>query len=70
MSCFFCSIPEEEIIKKYEHWIIIRDVFPITKDHALIISKKHIAKYEQLNVFQWTELFYVINDAVLQLKKI
>ena len=69
MSCFFCSIPEEKIIKKYEHWIIIRDGFPITKDHTLIIPKKHIAKCEQLNVFQWTELFYVINDVVSQLKK-
>jgi len=70
MSCFFCNLPKERIIKEYDHWIIIKDDFPVAKDHTLIISKKHISKYSQLNIFQWNELFSIINDVVSQLKKI
>lgn len=68
MSCFFCNLPKERIIKEYEHWIVVKDGFSIAKEHTLIIPKKHIAKFEQLNAFQWNELFSIINDVVSQLK--
>jgi len=44
-DCLFCNLPKKRIIDEDEFMIVIKDGFPVTKHHALIIPKRHVADY-------------------------
>jgi ATP adenylyltransferase len=41
----FCNLPKKRIIDEDEFMIVIKDGFPVTKHHTLIIPKRHVADY-------------------------
>ena len=47
-SCLFCSIPPERIIAENDLAFAIRDGFPVTEDHTLVIPKRHAEDYFEL----------------------
>ena len=44
-TCLFCDIPPERVITENEHAYAIRDGFPVTEGHSLIIPKRHVEDY-------------------------
>jgi diadenosine tetraphosphate (Ap4A) HIT family hydrolase len=49
-ECLFCTIPKERIIAENEHAYAIRDGFPVTDFHTLVIPKRHVDEYFGLTV--------------------
>ena len=49
MSCPFCNINHDQIVKKNKFSFAIYDKYPVNKGHLLIISKKHIEDYFTAN---------------------
>lgn len=49
MNCLFCEIPSERVIAKNELAYAIRDGFPVTPLHTLIIPKRHAVTYFDLS---------------------
>ncbi|MBT5443120.1 MAG: HIT family protein [Gammaproteobacteria bacterium] len=47
-SCVFCNLPPERVIDEDENFFVIRDGFPVTELHSLIISKRHTPSYFDL----------------------
>ena len=47
-DCLFCHIEKSRIIMEEENFYIIRDGFPVTDLHTLIISKRHIQSFFEL----------------------
>ena len=47
-GCVFCSVPSERIISENELTFAIRDKFPVTPLHTLIIPKRHTKDYFSL----------------------
>ena len=47
-SCLFCSIPPERIIAENDLAFAIRDGFPVTDGHTLVIPKRHAEDYFEL----------------------
>ncbi len=45
MHCPFCQIPPERIIAQNEHAFAIRDAFPVSPGHTLIIPKRHVGSF-------------------------
>jgi diadenosine tetraphosphate (Ap4A) HIT family hydrolase len=43
--CPFCTLPPERIVDSNEYGVIIRDGFPISNGHTLIIPKRHIGSF-------------------------
>jgi len=43
--CIFCNIKQDQIISQNDYALVIRDNFPVTPLHSLVISKRHIAEY-------------------------
>ena len=43
--CLFCTIPANRVISQNDLIYAIRDGFPVTPLHTLIIPKRHIADY-------------------------
>ena len=47
-GCLFCEIPRERVIAENELAYAILDAFPVTKQHTLIIPKRHIDDFFKL----------------------
>ena len=48
MTCFFCEMTEDRIIDRNDLAYAIRDGFPVTTLHTLIIPKRHAVDYFEL----------------------
>lgn len=48
-GCIFCEMPNERIIAENELCIAVRDGFPVTEHHTLIIPKRHISDFFDLH---------------------
>lgn len=48
-SCPFCSFKKSDIIDSEELAVTVRDKYPVTPLHSLIIPKKHIESYFDLD---------------------
>lgn len=46
--CVFCTLEPSRIIAENDLAVAIRDIFPVTKDHTLIIPRRHVADYFDL----------------------
>lgn len=44
-DCIFCSLTPERIIAENDSFSAIKDGFPVTQGHVLIIPKRHVADY-------------------------
>lgn len=56
-NCVFCSGLEERTLNiKSKYFWIIRDNFPVTKFHTLIIPKIHLASPTEMDSKHWEEL--------------
>ncbi len=47
-ECIFCDISKQKIILENKLVVAIKDNYPITKDHYLIVPKRHIQTYFEL----------------------
>ena len=61
-GCLFCEIQKEEddslvgILKRAEHWFVILNLFPYTNGHIMIVAKRHIASFTELDEEEGAEL--------------
>ena len=44
-ECLFCSLPPERVIMQNELAFAIRDGFPVTALHTLVIPRRHVEDY-------------------------
>ena len=44
-QCLFCEKPKREVITENEHAYAVRDGFPVTDMHSLIIPKRHVEEF-------------------------
>ena len=47
-NCIFCNIGHERLIAANELCFAIRDGFPVSEGHTLIIPKRHVSNYFDL----------------------
>ncbi len=62
-NCIFCNLDKERIISETEHFIIIKDNFPVSPGHTLIISKNHHDNFFSLSIDEISSLNSVIFKA-------
>ena len=48
VDCIFCSIPRDRIISENDLTFAIRDNYPVTTLHSLIIPNRHVEDYFSL----------------------
>jgi diadenosine tetraphosphate (Ap4A) HIT family hydrolase len=48
-GCLFCNLPNERIIAENNLALAIRDGFPVTPLHSLVIPKRHVPTYFELS---------------------
>ena len=60
-TCIFCDLPEERIQYESDLWLVVRDGFPVSPGHTLIIPKRHVSDYFEINEHEHSTLQSVIN---------
>jgi diadenosine tetraphosphate (Ap4A) HIT family hydrolase len=63
ITCPFCNITEERIISSNEHGWIIRDGYPISPGHTLIISRRHVESWFSLSEEEKSNLMNLLTLA-------
>jgi diadenosine tetraphosphate (Ap4A) HIT family hydrolase len=57
LSCPFCEIPKNIIIKENDLSIAVYDKYPVNKGHILIITKRHVIDYFDASEEEKSSLF-------------
>ena len=68
-GCIFCNISKSKIIKSNELSVVIKDNYPVTKDHCLIIPKRHCVEYFDLYQPEINAISQLINEMKTELQK-
>jgi len=66
-ACPFCSLPSSRIVDENEHCLAIRDAFPVSEGHTLVISKRHVGSLFELSEVEVQGLFRLLTSAKLAL---
>lgn len=62
-SCPFCSLPVSRIAGQNEHSVWIRDGFPVSPGHSLIIPKRHVGSFFDICMEERAALFALLDQA-------
>jgi len=72
-TCIFCKIAQKKIdakiIDENENAIAFLDAFPLTAGHTLVITKKHYAKLQEVELDQMAHLFNLIHKILPPIEK-
>ena len=67
-NCIFCNIEEDRIFHEYKHFYVLRDAFPVTPLHSLIITKRHVVSYFQCSKEEHDEIPIILDTQKTELK--
>ena len=67
-SCPFCTLPPERIIDSNEFGLIIRDGFPVSAGHTLIIPKRHVGSWFEIDANERLGVFALLDKAKIVLQ--
>ncbi len=59
-ECLFCNKKKQNIIYSSEFVYVVRDSFPVTKYHSLIIPHRHISNFFDLNKDELKDLSTIL----------
>ena len=62
-SCPFCMLPSERVIDRCPSGVVIRDGFPISPGHTLIIPNRHVGSFFELEGDERIELLALLDKA-------
>lgn len=65
--CAFCTLPPPRILIETGLAIVIRDGFPISPGHTLVIPKRHVASFFEITHEERNELLALLDFAKSQL---
>ena len=68
-TCPFCTLSAERIIDSNELGVVIRDGYPISEGHTLIIPKRHVGSFFKTTQDEKIALLALLENAQKQLKK-
>ena len=61
--CPFCILPDYRVIASSEYGIVIRDGFPVSPGHTLIIPKRHVGSFFDLFPDERADLLKLLDAA-------
>lgn len=63
MACVFCSLPQDRVIDGNDLAMTIRDGFPVSPGHTLVIPKRHIGSFFAITAEEHAALFALLERA-------
>jgi diadenosine tetraphosphate (Ap4A) HIT family hydrolase len=69
MTCPFCTLPAERIVAADNFALVIRDGFPVSPGHTLIIPRRHVGSFFEVTTEERDALFAHLDNAKAALDK-
>ena len=67
-NCLFCNINKDRIVHEYKNFYVVRDAYPITPLHSLVITKRHVVSYFQCSKEEHDEIPMILDTQKTELK--
>ena len=61
--CPFCSLAVDRLVLKSEGAVVVRDAFPVSPGHTLIIPRRHVASFFEITDTERTDLLSLLAAA-------
>lgn len=61
--CPFCSLPVERLVLQGEFAVVIRDGYPVSPGHTLVIPKRHVGSFFAVTDAERSELMRLLSQA-------
>ena len=68
-DCIFCNMDQSRIIDSNDFCYVIRDIYPVTELHTLIIPHRHVSSYFELKEQEQSSLFTLLKKHKDKLQK-
>ena len=68
-NCPFCSLPQDRIISENDSTVTIRDEYPVSMGHTLIIPKRHVESFFDCNPDEKADILQALEEAKVALDK-
>ena len=68
-GCPFCTIELERVVGAWGPVFAIRDAFPVSEGHTLIIPRRHVATLFELDEAEWSAVRGALHDLKAQLSE-
>ena len=62
-KCVFCTLPDSRIICANVHAIMIRDGFPVSPGHTLVIPRRHVSSFFLISLEERGSIFELLGQA-------
>jgi ATP adenylyltransferase len=62
-GCLFCEITKEQVVDENELSYVIKDGFPVTEQHILVIPKRHVGTYFELGQAEINAISQILQKA-------
>ena len=63
MLCIFCNLPLQRVWFEEKNVLVLRDAYPISNGHSLIIPKRHVQSIFELNEDEISDVFLALKKA-------
>ena len=61
-ECLFCNKKKQKIISSSKFLFVVRDSYPVTKYHSLIIPHRHVSNFFDLNNNELNDLNKILKE--------
>ena len=48
-ACAFCQLPPHRIVDGNDHALVVRDAYPVSEGHTLVIPRRHVGSFFELS---------------------
>lgn len=62
-GCPFCALPAERIVHAHRLALALRDGYPVSPGHTLVIPRRHVASLAELSIDEACALWTLLNEA-------
>ncbi len=66
--CPFCNLPTDRVSFANQHGLVIRDGFPISEGHTLVIPRRHVGSFFDLEEKERNALLVLLEEAKRRLE--
>ena len=63
MDCPFCTLPPTRIVEENDYAVLIRDAYPVSVSHSLVIPKRHIGSWFEASAQERTAMLALLDLA-------
>lgn len=68
MTCLFCCLPQSRVLFRNTTAIVVRDAFPVTLGHTLVIPLRHVESFFDTSANERAAMFELLDAAKQQLQ--